>query len=105
MKKYLLALALCLASSGAFAASADANACLQYGKTVMANNADMLEMLSQARIVPDSAVAAHYNGAVGSQAISTEVSARLQDEQEVVGTMLCLFDADRPLYFWFNGLE
>lgn len=105
MKKYLLALALCLTTSGAFAASADAESCLQYGKTVMANNPDMLEMLSQARIVPDSAIAARYNGSVGSQTISTEVSARLQDEQEILGTMLCLFDADRPLYFWFNGLE
>ncbi len=106
----LLMTSLCLASIGANAAESGdvttAKECLAYGKRVMKDNPDMMVVLNQAKIENEGIQINRYEENVGRQPVSTEVVATINSSQEILGSILCLYESDKkPLYFHYTPFE
>jgi hypothetical protein len=72
--------------------------CLGYAKATFKENDAVYTALSQARLAERDIEVNRYDAPVGTQHISTEVTLSIHSRQERLGTLLCLFDGDRPLY-------
>lgn len=106
----LLLTSLCLLSAGAYAAESGdvktAKKCLAYGKRVMKNNPDMMIVLNQAKIKNEGIQINRYEEKVGKQYVSSEVVATVSSSQEILGSVLCLYESDiKPLYFHYTPFE
>lgn len=105
---YCLAFSLCCAGDN-FAYASDtslARTCLDYGKSVMKQNPDVLNRLRQANVVVEDIQVNDFSSKIGSQYISTELIATLYGRQEKQGRILCLMNSDeKPLYFNFMPHE
>ncbi|MDK9358914.1 hypothetical protein QQF54_09615 [Lelliottia sp. V106_10] len=100
----LLNVCVILLCAGGFAVHASdistANQCLAYGKRAMKENPQMMNLLSQSKIIAESIQINNYSQALGKQFISTELVAKIHSDQEKLGSILCLFESDdKPLYF------
>ncbi|MBK5144947.1 hypothetical protein I2494_14710 [Budviciaceae bacterium BWR-B9] len=102
--KIFLMIGALLCSAGAMATSVE-QSCLNYGKKVMRDNPDMLALLKQANIEPSSVMIERFDGKVGKQSVSTEVTAKINSAQEKLGTIFCLVNNDSPLYFHYFSVE
>lgn len=91
-------------SAGAMATSVE-QSCLNYGQKVMKENPDMVSLLGQAKIDPSSVITERFDGKVGKQPVSTVVTAKINSEQEKLGTIFCLVNNDSPLYFHYIAVE
>ncbi|MGP5741744.1 hypothetical protein [Pseudomonas aeruginosa] len=100
----LVATSLHLASVQAAKEQSLAQLCLNYAKEQFSQNSDVAYQLNQAHLNSDDIQENLFNGMVGKQPISTEVVLELHSEQEVFGTLLCLFDESKPIYSFFAPL-
>ncbi|OUE53911.1 hypothetical protein AZ003_002818 [Citrobacter freundii] len=106
----LLNASVILLCAGGFAAHASdistANQCLAYGKRVMKENPQMMNLLSQAKIIAESIQVNNYSQALGKQFISTELVAKIHSGEDRAGNILCLFESDdKPLYFHLTLMD
>lgn len=77
-----------------------ANDCLSYGKRVMKDNPEMINLLGQVKISGDNIQVNNYSQMLGKQFISRELVAIVNNGQERSGSILCLYESDnKPLYF------
>ncbi|WP_400589721.1 hypothetical protein [Pseudomonas aeruginosa] len=100
----LIAASLPLASTQAAKEQSLAQLCLNYAKEQFSQNPDVAYKLNQSRLNRDDIQENLFNGMVGKQPVSTEVVLELHSEQEVLGTLLCLFDGRKPIYSFFASL-
>lgn len=102
--KIFLMLGALSCSAGAMATSVE-QSCLDYGKKMMKDNPDMVALLKQAKIDSSSVIIERFEGKVGKQPVSTEVTAKINSAQEKLGTIFCLINNDSPLYFHYFSVE
>lgn len=105
MLKHFVLMAVMMMGSTAVQAGDSGQACLAYGKQVMKNSPDMMNVLNQVIIKDDDIRESYYDGNIGKQHIATEIIINAHSSQEVFGKMLCLLENDKPLYFTFIPAE
>nr|WP_199048030.1 hypothetical protein [Dyella sp. ASV24] len=93
----LLAASLLAMSANATAGSAEQD-CLSYGKKIMKDNPEMLNMLSQVSVRPEDVQQNIFDDNVGTQHVATELMINAHSKQEVFGKILCLQNNDKTLY-------
>ncbi|TFZ45019.1 hypothetical protein E5C33_11115 [Stenotrophomonas maltophilia] len=101
MKVHTFALLTALASFSGSCAAAQPDLgvqCLAYAKTQYGENEDVQHELSQASPDENDTEVSRYDASVGTQRISSEVLVSIHSQQEVLGTLLCLFNDDQPIY-------